>query len=59
MKLKATVGLLRRADDLQDPLEPAPGLARLPDLIDSSDRPAYRSTSPWTSNRGRCRPASA
>ncbi|MFF0477761.1 sensor histidine kinase [Streptomyces sp. NPDC004284] len=37
-ELKATVGLLRRADDLGDPLEPAPGLARLPDLIGSFEQ---------------------
>ncbi|MFE2068617.1 sensor histidine kinase [Streptomyces sp. NPDC059467] len=33
-ELKATVGLLRRPDD-PDTLEPAPGLAQLPDLIES------------------------
>lgn len=32
-ELKATVGLLRDADDAESPLEPAPGLARLPDLV--------------------------
>ncbi|MFD0071395.1 sensor histidine kinase [Streptomyces sp. NPDC127166] len=37
-ELKATVGLLRRADDLGDPLEPAPGLARLPALIGSFEQ---------------------
>ncbi|WP_344329687.1 sensor histidine kinase, partial [Kitasatospora putterlickiae] len=37
-ELKATVGLLRRADDPQAPLEPAPGLDRLPDLIDVFER---------------------
>ncbi|MFC9392696.1 sensor histidine kinase [Streptomyces sp. NPDC057027] len=37
-ELKATVGLLRRADDLEDPLEPAPGLARLPALIGSFEQ---------------------
>ncbi len=31
-ELKATVGLLRQAGDPDAPLEPAPGLARLPDL---------------------------
>jgi signal transduction histidine kinase len=31
-ELKATVGLLRHADDSDAPLEPAPGLARLPEL---------------------------
>ncbi|GAA0949377.1 histidine kinase [Kribbella koreensis] len=31
-ELKATVGLLRRPDDTTSPLEPAPGLARLPEL---------------------------
>lgn len=34
-ELKATVGLLRHADDVDAPLEPAPGLARLPELIDT------------------------
>ncbi|MET8973990.1 sensor histidine kinase [Streptomyces sp. NPDC004539] len=32
LELRATVGILRRPDD-PDPLEPAPGLDRLPDLI--------------------------
>ncbi|MFE7447176.1 sensor histidine kinase [Streptomyces chartreusis] len=31
-ELQATVGLLRQADD-EDPLEPSPGLARLPELV--------------------------
>jgi signal transduction histidine kinase len=31
-ELKGTVGLLRQPDDQDSPLEPAPGLARLPDL---------------------------
>lgn len=31
-ELKATVGLLRQADDTESPLEPAPGLRHLPDL---------------------------
>jgi signal transduction histidine kinase len=34
-ELKATVGLLRQASDLDAPLEPPPGLARIPDLIAS------------------------
>ncbi|MGW3646147.1 sensor histidine kinase [Streptomyces sp. NPDC000878] len=34
-ELKATVGLLRHADDIEAPLEPAPGLSRLPELIDT------------------------
>lgn len=34
-ELKATVGLLRRPDDPDAPLEPAPGLAQLPDLAAS------------------------
>ncbi|WP_405824863.1 histidine kinase [Streptomyces sp. NBC_01390] len=34
-ELKATVGLLRHADDVDAPLEPAPGLSRLPELIDT------------------------
>lgn len=37
-ELKATVGLLRRADDPEAPLEPAPGLDRLPDLVDAFER---------------------
>ncbi|TDT98332.1 signal transduction histidine kinase [Streptomyces sp. 846.5] len=32
-ELKAAVGLLRQASDQDAPLEPAPGLARLPDLV--------------------------
>ena len=32
-ELKAAVGLLRQAGDQDAPLEPAPGLARLPDLV--------------------------
>ncbi|GAA1139258.1 signal transduction histidine kinase [Kitasatospora gansuensis] len=32
-ELQATVGLLRRSDDPEAPLEPAPGLAQLPDLL--------------------------
>jgi signal transduction histidine kinase len=31
-ELKATVGLLRHSDEQSSPLEPAPGLARLPEL---------------------------
>jgi signal transduction histidine kinase len=34
-ELKATVGLLRAADDTGPTLEPAPGLERLPDLVAS------------------------
>jgi signal transduction histidine kinase len=34
-ELKATVGLLRQAGDAEAPLEPAPGLAQLPDLTTS------------------------
>ncbi|MCP3822051.1 histidine kinase [Streptomyces sp. A3M-1-3] len=34
-ELKATVGLLRQADDAEAPLEPAPGLAQLPTLIEA------------------------
>ncbi|MFE5027428.1 sensor histidine kinase [Streptomyces sp. NPDC056656] len=33
-ELKATVGLLRRPDEQGMPTDPAPGLARLPELID-------------------------
>ncbi|MFI1828715.1 sensor histidine kinase [Streptomyces sp. NPDC020412] len=32
-ELQSTVGLLRRPDDLQAPLEPSPGLGRLGDLV--------------------------
>ncbi|WP_221356429.1 sensor histidine kinase [Streptomyces beigongshangae] len=32
-ELEATVGLLRRPDEPESPLEPAPGLARLPELV--------------------------
>jgi signal transduction histidine kinase len=32
-ELEATVGLLRQSDDPEDPLEPAPGLGRLPELV--------------------------
>jgi signal transduction histidine kinase len=32
-ELKATLGLLRQTDDEGAPLEPAPGLARLPELV--------------------------
>jgi signal transduction histidine kinase len=32
-ELKATVGLLRRPEDSDSPLEPAPGLSLLPDLV--------------------------
>ncbi|MGY1495957.1 sensor histidine kinase [Streptomyces sp. QTS52] len=34
-ELKATVRLLRHADDVDTPLEPAPGLSLLPELIDT------------------------
>ncbi|MGW1713883.1 sensor histidine kinase [Streptomyces sp. NPDC002156] len=34
-ELKATVGLLRRADDTDEPLQPVPGLAQLPELTAS------------------------
>ncbi|MGW0345167.1 sensor histidine kinase [Streptomyces anthocyanicus] len=32
-ELKATVGLLRRSDEPEDPLQPPPGLGRLPELV--------------------------
>ncbi|MFC1437966.1 sensor histidine kinase [Streptacidiphilus sp. N1-10] len=34
-ELKATVGLLRQGDDAGQPLEPSPGLERLPDLAEA------------------------
>ena len=34
-ELKATVGLLRQTDDARPPLEPAPGLDRLPELAEA------------------------
>ncbi|WP_244256981.1 sensor histidine kinase [Kitasatospora cineracea] len=34
-EMKATVGLMRQASDQSAPLEPAPGLAHVPDLIES------------------------
>ena len=37
-ELKATVGLLRQSDDPTAPLEPAPGLAQLPELLASFAR---------------------
>ncbi|MEU1472490.1 sensor histidine kinase [Streptomyces sp. NPDC005761] len=36
--LRATVGLLRQTGDAEDPAEPAPGLSRLPTLLDSFRR---------------------
>ncbi|AKH80955.1 histidine kinase [Streptomyces sp. CNQ-509] len=36
--LRATVGLLRQAGDAAEPAEPAPGLSRLPTLLDSFGR---------------------
>ncbi len=37
-ELRATVGLLRQSGDPEAPTEPAPGLARLDDLLDSFRR---------------------
>jgi signal transduction histidine kinase len=37
-ELKATVGLLRQSDDPAAPLEPAPGVAQLPELLSSFSR---------------------
>lgn len=37
-ELKATVGLLRQTGDAEGPLEPAPGLGRLPSLVASFGR---------------------
>ncbi|MFW6693021.1 sensor histidine kinase [Streptomyces sp. MAR4 CNX-425] len=36
--LRATVGLLRRSEDTAEPAEPAPGLSRLPTLLESFGR---------------------
>lgn len=36
--LRATVGLLRQPDDAAEPVEPAPGLSRLPTLLESFHR---------------------
>lgn len=36
--LRATVGLLRQSDDAAEPAEPAPGLSRLPTLLESFRR---------------------
>ncbi|MFA1548343.1 sensor histidine kinase [Actinomadura chokoriensis] len=36
-ELRATLGVLRQADET-DPVAPAPGLARLPDLVDTAGR---------------------
>ena len=36
--LRATVGLLRQDDDTTEPVEPAPGLSRLPTLLESFGR---------------------
>ncbi|MFI6611240.1 sensor histidine kinase [Streptomyces sp. NBC_01336] len=43
-ELKATVGLLRSPDDPDSPLEPAPGLDRLPDLITAHEAAGLRVT---------------
>ncbi|QXJ25134.1 sensor histidine kinase [Actinomadura graeca] len=43
-ELQATVGLLRRSDDPQDPLEPSPGLARLDDLVSDFGSAGLRAT---------------
>lgn len=37
-ELRATVGILRQDDDPGKPIEPAPGLSRLPELLDSFAR---------------------
>ncbi|MFJ5208529.1 sensor histidine kinase [Streptomyces nigra] len=37
-ELRATVGLLRQTGDTAEPVEPAPGLARLPELLDTFRR---------------------
>ncbi|MFB4306723.1 sensor histidine kinase [Actinomadura sp. GTD37] len=40
-ELRATLGVLRQADEA-DPTAPAPGLARLPDLVDTAGRAGLR-----------------
>ncbi|WP_433472448.1 sensor histidine kinase [Spirillospora sp. CA-142024] len=54
-ELKATVGLLRQAGDPDVPTEPAPGLARLPDLTGSFQATGLTVT---VSTEGRPRPLS-
>ncbi|MEV6485570.1 sensor histidine kinase [Streptomyces sp. NPDC051576] len=55
-ELKATVGLLRHAEDSESPSGPAPGLAQLPDLA-ASFEPAGLSVT--VSTEGRPQPLSA
>ncbi|MEU1995522.1 sensor histidine kinase [Nocardia gamkensis] len=43
-ELKATVGLLRRADDPESSLEPTPGLSRLPELLASFEPMGLRAS---------------
>ncbi|MFF7941834.1 sensor histidine kinase [Nocardia gamkensis] len=50
-ELKATVGLLRRADDPQTPLEPTPGLSRLPELLASFEAMGLRVSMSVTGER--------
>jgi hypothetical protein len=54
-ELKATVGLLRQADDPDAPLEPSPGLDRLSRTSRPRSRPRdSRSTSPPRARHARC-----
>ena len=54
-ELKATVGLLRQTDDPDAPLQPAPGLAQLPELTASLASVGLTVT---TTTRGQTRPLS-
>ena len=54
-ELKATVGLLRQADDSDAPLQPTPGLARLPELTAAM---AAAGLSVSVTTEGRARPLS-
>ncbi|MGW4028639.1 sensor histidine kinase [Streptomyces sp. NPDC004838] len=55
-ELQATVGLLRQPDETEEPLEPAPGLALLPDLVSAFASADLRVT---VTAEGECRPLSA
>ncbi|MET7474018.1 histidine kinase [Streptomyces sp. NPDC005648] len=55
-ELKSTVGLLRRTGDAEKPLEPAPGLARLPELAASFENAGLKVV---VSSEGEAGPLSA